>query len=180
MKTQAASQLHNKKPLPNQEVVFFHSTKFLFYFYCPAHVIGDLACLDSVDRIVQFLCDRSDFSVVDDHVFILVAQFADRGDYCSSTGCKHFLELAVLVCLNDFVDRCLSFGNLDALLLQDSDYGVSRDTRQDRSIQRSRYNFVADYEECVGSTNFFNILSVNAVQPEDLLVALCMSFFLSL
>ena len=63
---------------------------------------------------------------------------------------------------------------------QNSNYGVSRNTRQDRSIQRSRYYFVADHEECVGSTNFFNILSVNAVQPQDLLVTLCMSFFLSL
>mgnify|MGYP004455607479 FL=1 len=58
--------------------VKFKEVDLLFHFNGPAHIISDLACLDAVDSIVHFLSHRTDLTVVDDHVGILVFQFAYR------------------------------------------------------------------------------------------------------
>ena len=56
----------------------FKEVDLLFHFNGPAHIISDLACLDAVDSIVHFLSNRADLTIVDDHVGILVFQFAYR------------------------------------------------------------------------------------------------------
>ena len=54
----------------------------------PAPLVGELACLDAGDGVVELLAQRTDVAAIDGHDLVHIAQLAHRRDDCCGTGAK--------------------------------------------------------------------------------------------
>ena len=78
---------------------YFHLVPYLFLVWLffhgrnimnPTMGVGDIAPLDTGKRIIQFLCQRAGFEIVNGYDFTLIIQFSDRRNNGGSTGSECF------------------------------------------------------------------------------------------
>ncbi len=110
---------------------------------------------------------------------ILEPQMADRRDNRRRARAEYLLHCAVLRRLVELVNRNPSLLNQNTPLPAERDNGIPGDARQNTAVEHRRHHRPADLEKDIHCADFFNIFSLNAVQPEHLRISLLMRLELS-
>ena len=151
---------------------------FLADLDSPALLIGQDTGLNAGDGVIQLLTQVTDLAAIDDHHIILVAQLADRRNNGSGTGAEAFFQSAVALSFQQFIGRNLPLLNLITPVLAELDGGVAGDAGQNGTVQSRCDHLAGDLEEDVHCTDFFDILPLYAVQPQDLGITCIMCLLL--
>ena len=131
------------------------------------------AGLDAVDGVVEALLQCTDFVVVDDDLFALIAQKSDGGDDGGGAGGEDLTEGARFGGGVDLVDGELALRDLIAPVPEEGDDGVARDAGENGAGEGGGDDLVADLEEGVRGADLLNILMLGGIQPQDIAAVGC-------
>ena len=138
----------------------------------PAEGIGLRAPLDAGQLVVELLRQLADTVMVDLIAFVAPAECADGGDDGGGADAPRLLERTGLGGLEQLVhaQQPLLDGNVPAL--QKLDGGFARDAAQDGAGQRGSDDGAVDLEHDVHAAALLDVLTLHAVEPQHLRVAL--------
>ena len=147
----------------------------LLHWDDPALGVGQAAPLHTGHGVVQLLGDGADLAVADVGVLALPDQFLDGGDDGGGAGAKDFLQLAFPGGGHDVGDGQLALDDLVAPVLQQLDAAAAGDAGQHGAHGGGGVDLAVDLEHDVHAAHFFDVLLLDAVQPQHLGVALLLS-----
>ena len=147
-------------------------------FHSPTEGIFYLTGLDAGDGVVQLLAEFADAAVLDLHDFVLVTECADRGDNGCGTATPALFKCTGTGRLNEFVNGDSSLFDRETPVLAEIDAGCTGNARQNTAVQHRGDNGAVDFEEDVHSTDFFDVLALNTVEPQNLRVTFVVCLYL--
>ena len=100
---------------------------------------------------------------------------AYRADNRCGTGTEALLQSTRAACLDKLVNGDSALLNRKTPALANLDYRISRNTGKDGTVQHRRNDGAVNLEEDVHCTDFLDVLSLAAVKPQYLRVALVVS-----
>src|SRR3989339_1019502 len=127
--------------------------------------------------VIQSVGQCPDFSSRNGILPVPVVNPADGRNNSRCSRGKGLLQLAVIYRGYYFIHRESSFGNLYAPAFGKPEYRVSGNAGENASRKRGSYQLVIDDEEDIACSDFFDVLSFNCIEPENLRISHFFRYF---